>query len=70
MAPDPLGGQAGRIDPPVDREQERRSEFRAFLFLAVVLAPLLSILIVGGYGFAIWLYQIFAGPPGPPSFLS
>ncbi len=34
-----------------------------FLFLTVVLAPALSIALVGSYGLAIWIYQILAGPP-------
>lgn len=48
-------------------DEEKKHELLAFLFLAVVLAPLLAVMIVGGYGFAVWIYQIFAGPPGPPS---
>jgi periplasmic nitrate reductase NapE len=35
-----------------------------FLFLTVVLAPMLAVAIVGGYGFMVWMYQLFAGPPG------
>ena len=42
----------------------RRRELLVFLFLTVVLAPVLSVAIVGGYGFAIWMYQPLAGPPG------
>jgi periplasmic nitrate reductase NapE len=42
----------------------RRSEVLTFLFLTVFLAPILAVAIVGGYGFAIWIYQIFTGPPG------
>jgi len=30
----------------------------------VVLAPVMSVVIVGGYGFLVWMYQILAGPPG------
>jgi nitrate reductase NapE len=45
--------------------EERRHELRVFLFLTVVFAPLLAIAIVGGYGFLIWIFQMFAGPPGP-----
>ncbi len=41
----------------------RRQELFVFLFFTVVLAPLLSIAIVGGYGFAIWMYQLLSGPP-------
>ena len=46
-----------------DKLQKRR-ELRAFLFLTILLAPLLSVVIVGGYGFLIWMYQLIAGPPG------
>ncbi|WP_459853398.1 periplasmic nitrate reductase, NapE protein [Dongia sp. agr-C8] len=42
----------------------RRSEVLTFLFLTVFLAPILAVAIVGGYGFAVWMYQIIAGPPG------
>lgn len=42
----------------------RRSEVLTFLFLTVFLAPILAVAIVGGTGFAIWMYQIFNGPPG------
>lgn len=40
-------------------------EFRAFVALAVFLGPILAVLIVSGYGFLVWMYQLFAGPPGP-----
>ena len=39
-------------------------ELRSFLFLAVVMAPILAGAIVAGYGFLVWMYQMFAGPPG------
>lgn len=42
----------------------RAQEWKAFLFIAVVLFPLLSIILVGGYGFAIWFLQMLMGPPG------
>ncbi|MBT4042498.1 MAG: nitrate reductase [Rhodospirillaceae bacterium] len=42
---------------------EKKAEFRGFLFLTVVLAPAASIALVGGYGLAIWIYQILAGHP-------
>lgn len=41
----------------------RRNELAAFTVLAVVLAPVLAVGIVGGYGFAIWMYQLVNGPP-------
>jgi len=46
---------------------ERRRELLAFLFLTVVLAPALTVAIVGGYGFLIWFSQMIYGPPGPPA---
>lgn len=42
------------------RSQERRS----LIFLSVVMAPVLAVLLVAGYGFLVWVYQMFAGPPG------
>lgn len=42
----------------------RREELRSFLFLSVVMVPVLAVLLVSSYGFAVWFYQIFAGPPG------
>ncbi|MHC8492195.1 periplasmic nitrate reductase, NapE protein [Thalassospira sp. SM2505] len=50
----------------LESADRRKKELRSFLFLAVVLAPALAIAIVGGLGFSIWIYQMFAGPPGPP----
>jgi nitrate reductase NapE len=49
------------------RSRRRRMEIFAFLFLTAVLMPGLAVATVGGYGFAVWIYQIVAGPPGPPS---
>jgi nitrate reductase NapE len=43
---------------------EKRRELTVFLFLTLVLAPLLAVMIVAGYGFLVWMYQIIAGPPG------
>jgi periplasmic nitrate reductase NapE len=62
-------GSAG--DSPMswaeERKPERRKETRLFLFLVVFLFPLLSVAIVGGYGFIIWFFQMLYGPPGPPN---
>jgi len=41
----------------------RRRELTVFVILAVVLAPVLAVGLVGGYGFSIWMYQLIAGPP-------
>jgi nitrate reductase NapE len=42
----------------------KRQELRAFLVLAVVLAPVLAVAVVSGYGFLVWMFQLVAGPPG------
>ena len=48
-----------------DKEKfSRAQELRSFLFLAVVMAPVLAVIFVSGYGFAVWMYQLIAGPPG------
>jgi nitrate reductase NapE len=49
-----------------DRVRRRRMEVYAFLFLTAVLMPALAIATVGGYGLSVWVYQMLAGPPGPP----
>jgi len=49
---------------PPDRSGSRRRELGVFLFLTVVLFPLLAVVGVSGYGFAVWIWQIFTGPPG------
>ena len=50
-----------------DSNAGRKSmELRAFGLLTAFLAPILAILIVGGLGFTIWIFQLFSGPPGPP----
>ena len=45
---------------------ERRQELFAFLFLSVFIWPFIAFGVVGAYGFAVWMYQLIAGPPGPP----
>jgi len=46
---------------------DRGKETRLFLFLVACLFPMLSIALVGGYGFFIWFIQMLFGPPGPPN---
>ncbi|GHE22190.1 periplasmic nitrate reductase, NapE protein [Halomonas urumqiensis] len=45
----------------------RTQELKLFLFIVVLLFPILAFAVVGGYGFAVWMFQIFTGPPGPPA---
>jgi nitrate reductase NapE len=46
-----------------DASDTRKAELRSFLFLTVVMAPVLTVMIVGGYGFLVWMYQLVNGPP-------
>lgn len=48
-------------------ESEKKRELTAFTFLALVLVPILAVIVVAGYGFLVWMYQLIAGPPGPPA---
>ena len=43
--------------------ESRSRETRVFVFLTVVLAPMIAVAIVGSYGLLIWLYQMLMGPP-------
>ncbi|MEJ2765704.1 periplasmic nitrate reductase, NapE protein, partial [Photobacterium sp. MCCC 1A19761] len=42
-----------RIGPMADNTR-RRAELRAFLFITVILFPILAVAVVGGYGFLVW----------------
>jgi len=46
--------------------ERQRQELAVFLVLTLLLAPVLAVTTVGGYGLAVWVYQMIAGPPGPP----
>jgi nitrate reductase NapE len=49
------------------RPRRKRMEIFAFLFLTAVLMPAIAVATVGSYGLAVWIYQVVAGPPGPPA---
>ncbi|MFQ5935479.1 MAG: periplasmic nitrate reductase, NapE protein [Acidiferrobacterales bacterium] len=55
------------MDSNGSMSEKKKRELTVFLFIAVVLAPILATVIVGGYGFMIWIYQLIVGPPGPPT---
>jgi periplasmic nitrate reductase NapE len=54
-------------DDTSGRPRRKRMEIFAFLFLTAVLMPALAVATVGSYGLAVWIYQMAAGPPGPPA---
>ena len=51
------------VPAAASKQQERV----AFLLLTVVIFPLAAVLIVAGYGFLVWMWQLlFVGPPTGP----
>lgn len=42
----------------------KRRERRLFLFLTVVLFPVIAVGLVAAYGFIVWMWQLVNGPPG------
>jgi len=51
---------------PITPEQKQRKleERRTWIFFTVFMAPILAVLIVSGWGFVVWMWQVFvAGPP-------
>ena len=45
--------------------EARVRELLAFLVLAVLIWPIIAVGIVSGWGFLVWMYYAFTGPPGP-----
>ena len=45
---------------------QRTQEILAFVVLAILIWPVLAVAVVGGWGLAVWIFQMLAGPPGPP----
>lgn len=43
--------------------EDKRRELIVFIFLTFVLAPLVAVVAVAGFGFVVWMYQLIAGPP-------
>lgn len=41
----------------------KKQELTMFMFIVVFLFPILSIVLIGGFGFALWISQMIMGPP-------
>jgi len=50
-------------EPVASGRVQRQRELTVFLFLAVVLMPIMAVAVVGGFGFVVWMVQLVAGPP-------
>jgi len=58
-----MAHQHADTQPGEPGHQRKQEELRSFLFLTAVMVPVLSVIVVGGYGFLVWMYQLLAGPP-------
>lgn len=47
-----------------EQAQQKKQEWRLFIFIIVFLFPILTVALVSAMGFSIWFYQLIAGPPG------
>lgn len=63
LQPNSTSRSVDRPRKEIGVQTEQRRELAVFLFLTFVLAPLLAVIIVAGYGFCVWMYQLVAGPP-------
>jgi nitrate reductase NapE len=43
----------------------KRRELWVFSLLAVFIWPFIAVGVVAGWGFVVWMYYAFTGPPGP-----
>ncbi len=56
-------GASGSQARTAEQRKEQRSELTVFLLITVVIFPVIAIGLVAAMGFAIWIWQIFNGPP-------
>lgn len=57
---------SGKIEATRNSARTLREELLVFLVIVALVWPVVTVGVVGGYGFAVWMYQLAAGPPGPP----
>lgn len=61
-----MTGHSSEIDQVRKGARTTREELLVFLIIVALVWPAMTVGVVGGYGFAVWMYQLVAGPPGPP----
>lgn len=44
----------------------KAKEWQIVFMVTFVILPATAVAVVGGYGFAVWIAQMFFGPPGHP----
>lgn len=57
---------SNKIESVRSSARTARDELIVFAIIVALVWPVMTIGVVGGYGFAVWMYQLVAGPPGPP----
>ena len=57
---------SNKIEPVRDFARTPRDELIVFLIIVALVWPVVTVGVVGGYGFAVWMYQLVAGPPSAP----
>lgn len=61
-----MTGHSSEIEKVRKSARTTRDELLVFLVIVALVWPAMTVGVVGGYGFAVWMYQLVAGPPGPP----
>jgi len=61
-----MTNHSNKMGPVRSSARTPREELLVFLIIVALVWPVVTVGIVGGYGFAVWMYQLVAGPPGPP----
>jgi nitrate reductase NapE len=56
---EPTGAPVHPVDP--NAPSTHQEEWRSFVFLTVVTAPVLAVVTVAGWGFVVWMYQLLSG---------
>jgi nitrate reductase NapE len=60
-----MAAEADRVLAAKEAPAGRLSETLVFLLLAVLIWPFIAVGVVAGWGFVVWMYYLFTGPPGP-----
>ncbi|MBT3139697.1 hypothetical protein DS909_05755 [Phaeobacter gallaeciensis] len=58
-----IGRDALSENTTIALKTRKQREWLVFLFLAVCLAPILAVALVGSWGFIVWFSQMIYGPP-------
>ena len=59
-----VGVDGARAQPAAKSRRSR--ELLVFLLLAVLIWPFIAVGVVAGWGFVVWMYYLFTGPPFHP----